>query len=76
MNKFLRVIPVAILVLGILIAGFGATGAQDDQLVFSIAHQKRRFVSIFSRSKNVMRAMSSNYDLIISFNVSIVRSTR
>jgi simple sugar transport system substrate-binding protein len=36
MNKFLRVIPVAILVLGILIAGFGATGAQDDQLVFSI----------------------------------------
>lgn len=36
MKKFLRVIPVALLVLGVLIGAIGATGAQGDQLVFSM----------------------------------------
>lgn len=34
MSKFFRIVPVAILVLGILVAGFGAAGAQDDALTF------------------------------------------
>jgi simple sugar transport system substrate-binding protein len=36
MRKFLRVIPVLLIVLGILVAGFAGVGAQDDQLVFSM----------------------------------------
>lgn len=36
MNKFVRLIPVLLLICGMLIASFGSAGAQDDQLVFSM----------------------------------------
>jgi simple sugar transport system substrate-binding protein len=39
MKKFLRVIPVLLLVVGIIVTSFGAVGAQSDQLVFRmVAH--------------------------------------
>jgi len=36
MNKFVRLIPVLLLICGMLIAGFGSAGAQDEQLIFSM----------------------------------------
>jgi simple sugar transport system substrate-binding protein len=36
MNKIVRIAPVLLLVMGIMIASFGSTGAQEDQLVFSM----------------------------------------
>lgn len=36
MRTILRVIPVALLILGIVVASFGAVGAQDEQLTFAM----------------------------------------